>query len=152
MPQQESKCEVCLDKQKKYKCPRCGLNYCSVICFRSTERHRCNRVDLNEPRTEDNQNSGLELNPTITNHDVQMLDPRATLLNDPEITVMLQSKTLQYHLSSIYAILTDTTLTKEAESEARRTMAIKKLRELRPGGLEENVEVSSFVERVLSLL
>lgn len=31
----ESKCEICHSQEWKYKCPRCTVHFCSVVCSRS---------------------------------------------------------------------------------------------------------------------
>jgi len=36
-------CEICTVSEKKYKCPKCGINYCSVNCFKT---HECNKEEL----------------------------------------------------------------------------------------------------------
>ncbi|KAL6077599.1 Zinc finger HIT domain-containing protein 3 [Balamuthia mandrillaris] len=34
-------CQVCENGTAKYKCPKCFLNYCSVVCFRKHKEQPC---------------------------------------------------------------------------------------------------------------
>lgn len=74
------------------------------------------------------------------------------LLRDDGIRYYLKQESLRVHLRTISEILNDSKVSGEQSSEARRKVALKKLRELRMGGREENVLVEEFVERVLELL
>ncbi|KAK9378360.1 uncharacterized protein V2V93DRAFT_376020 [Kockiozyma suomiensis] len=65
---------------------------------------------------------------------------------------MLKSKTLQHHLLTIQQFLVDPKLANEHTVEGRRVVALKKLRELRAGGVENNIEVEEFVLHVLDLM
>jgi hypothetical protein len=76
----------------------------------------------------------------------------ASLMNDQVIHGMLRSPTLQHHLVSIHEILSDPAQSGEHTAEGRHDVALKKFRELRAGGIEDNIEVEEFVGRVLSIL
>ena len=39
-------CQVCSQVDKKYNCPHCGVNYCSVSCFKV---HNCKETAQNAP-------------------------------------------------------------------------------------------------------
>lgn len=74
------------------------------------------------------------------------------LLKDSLLQQMLKSKTLQHHLLTIQQFLVDPKLANEHTVEGRRVVALKKLRELRAGGVENNIEVEEFVLHVLDLM
>ncbi|EIE76654.1 hypothetical protein G6F46_011933 [Rhizopus delemar] len=34
-------CQVCNDAESKYKCPKCRLQYCSLVCFKKHKESSC---------------------------------------------------------------------------------------------------------------
>ncbi|KAI9553871.1 hypothetical protein GHT06_019141 [Daphnia sinensis] len=34
-------CELCKEQKAKYTCPRCGIQYCSVMCYKSSQHTQC---------------------------------------------------------------------------------------------------------------
>ncbi|KAF6030445.1 ZNHIT3 [Bugula neritina] len=39
-------CEICTKEPKKYKCPKCGILYCSVTCYKQHQNTDCgNRAE-----------------------------------------------------------------------------------------------------------
>lgn len=74
------------------------------------------------------------------------------LLQDPQIQYYLSHESLKVHLRAVYEILNNPQLSGEQTSDGRRSVALKKLRELRVGGIESNELVEEFVCRVLDLL
>ncbi|KAK9253655.1 hypothetical protein V1507DRAFT_435236 [Lipomyces tetrasporus] len=76
----------------------------------------------------------------------------ASLMNDQVIKDMLRSPTLQHHLVSVHEILSYPAVSGETTIEGRHDVALKKFRELRAGGTEDNIEVEEFVGRVLDIL
>lgn len=73
------------------------------------------------------------------------------LINDDIIKSMLRYPALKVHLNTVYTLLTDSQVSGEMTDDGRRTVALKKLRELRKGGREENELVEDFVTRVLQI-
>ncbi|KAJ8102451.1 hypothetical protein POJ06DRAFT_244676, partial [Lipomyces tetrasporus] len=73
-------------------------------------------------------------------------------MNDQVIKDMLRSPTLQHHLVSVHEILSYPAVSGETTIEGRHDVALKKFRELRAGGTEDNIEVEEFVGRVLDIL
>ncbi|KAK9476569.1 hypothetical protein V1514DRAFT_336388 [Lipomyces japonicus] len=43
-------CEFCKRKYAKYSCPRCGLLYCSLDCYRSKDHRDCSSTFYHESR------------------------------------------------------------------------------------------------------
>lgn len=73
------------------------------------------------------------------------------LINDDIIKSMLRYPALKVHLNTVYTLLTDSQVSGEMTDDGRRTVALKKLRELRKGGREENELVEDFITRILHL-
>nr|XP_027093782.1 uncharacterized zinc-finger protein C4F10.19c isoform X2 [Coffea arabica] len=38
-------CQVCDDAQSKYKCPRCLVPYCSLVCFKKHKEIPCSKPE-----------------------------------------------------------------------------------------------------------
>ena len=123
------------------------------------------------PRTQSNSSCTLECykshkpscQPSDTNDQSQHVPKQAQsviddgspfdrILEDPQIQYYLKFPSLKHHLSAIISILTDQQVSGEYTAEGRQYVALKKLRELRKGGREENELVEEFVLRVLELL
>ncbi|KAK9475819.1 hypothetical protein V1514DRAFT_338868 [Lipomyces japonicus] len=77
--------------------------------------------------------------------------PYDNILMDPMIQAMLRSRTLQHHLLSVRELYANQSASGEQTEEGRKDVALKKLRELRAGGVEDNIEVEEFVARFLEL-
>ncbi len=74
------------------------------------------------------------------------------IVNDEKIRYYLQYPGLQFHLATIYRFLVDPQAAGEVTDEARRAIALKKLKELRIGGDEQNELIEEFCQRILELL
>jgi hypothetical protein len=45
----ENLCQICQEKSAPYKCPKCQIKYCSLICYRDTLHEKCSKkFDENE--------------------------------------------------------------------------------------------------------
>lgn len=135
-------CGICEIQESKYKCPKCSVSYCSLVCFKS-EKHVHETVVSSDTNTNTSDTS-TSATATGNRFDVVLLDP--------QIQAMLKIKPLQFHLSTIMKILSDQQLTNEPTTEGRREIANKKICNLRIGGIEENELIEDFVLRVLLLL
>ncbi|KAK7205194.1 hypothetical protein BZA70DRAFT_304827 [Myxozyma melibiosi] len=129
-------------------------------CFKD-ERHVHDAVkrDDTKPTTPATPDKPAPSSPATTvapSPSSSTLDPRtqtfSTLLSDPTLQHMLASKSLQHHLVIINQFLTDPQFAGEHTAEGRRAVALKKLRELRAGGVESNSEVEEFVVYVLEMM
>lgn len=109
----------------KYKCPACGAPYCSVACYKE-HKQNCTPVEKNQAV------EGEKINKNVP------------LAEDPEIERMLRYSSLRQHLKLVASILTDSSVSREQTAEGRQLVALKKLRELRKGGREENELVEEF--------
>ncbi|KAK9458893.1 protein HIT1, partial [Lipomyces oligophaga] len=139
-------CGICREASSNYKCPTCSVRYCSIKCYKD-ERHSHSSAVNENPQTQLQTEHLFEVNkPSLDNSTTLQSE-----LTDPVLSSMLSSSTLQHHLFTVYQILQDQSLSGESTSEGRRNVALKKLRELRAGGLEENQEVEDFVQKLMSV-
>ncbi|KAK9483796.1 hypothetical protein V1527DRAFT_412576, partial [Lipomyces starkeyi] len=142
-------CQICRSAKAQYKCPKCLLKYCSLKCYKD-ESHTHEQSDVSKkPEGENTAESSYYQSGSAANPREEQY---ASLMNDQVIHGMLRSPTLQHHLVSIHEILSDPAQSGEHTAEGRHDVALKKFRELRAGGIEDNIEVEEFVGRVLSLL
>lgn len=137
-------CQLCNESEAKYKCPRCGTAYCSLACFRP---HKITCNDTTKSTNE--KETSNEGDPVIQKSADD--SPFAILLEDEIIKQQLQYSSLRLHLGTIARLLRDPEFAGEATIEGRKTIALKKLRNLRIGGNEENELVEEFVSRVIHL-
>ena len=158
-------CRVC-DKNipARYKCPACATPYCSLVCFKVHKESCQPPQQQQEPQREQQQSAAssekTDQTPKAEQSTIATAGPEDSgknavferLLRDDGIKYYLKQESLRVHLRTISDILNDPKVSGEQSSEARRRVALKKLRELRMGGREENVLVEEFVERVLELL
>jgi hypothetical protein len=154
-------CQVCNKSiPARYKCPACTTPYCSLVCFKvhkeSCQSQQQQQQQQQSPALSENITQAAKLEqPAIANAGPEDSSKNAVferLLRDDRIRYYLKQESLRVHLRMISKILEDSKVSGEQSSEARRRVALKKLRELRMGGREENVLVEEFVERVLELL
>lgn len=140
-------CGICQTEQSKYKCPKCSIPYCSIKCYKSPSH-----IDP-EPTTQQPQQ------PQSTSSSTTEKDlPPPTqskwerIANDKIIRDLLAVPALQIHLLTIVKILQDDKIVSNVSDDQRVEVARLKLMDLRSGGVEENVLVEEFVDRVLMLL
>ncbi|KAK9335181.1 hypothetical protein V1521DRAFT_373592, partial [Lipomyces starkeyi] len=142
-------CQICRSAKAQYKCPKCLLKYCSLKCYKD-ESHTHEQSEVSKkPEGENTVESSYDQSGSAANPREEQY---ASLMNDQVIRGMLRSPTLQHHLVSIHEILSDPAQSGEHTAEGRHDVALKKFRELRAGGIEDNIEVEEFVGRVLSIL
>ena len=41
---QDVKCFVCSGETPKYHCPRCGVHYCSLVCYKDSKHESCSEA------------------------------------------------------------------------------------------------------------
>jgi len=100
-------CEICQQKESKYKCPICSLKYCSVICYKKHKETPCNKLSTTEspqttepasvtslPETSQNQPSAQHQS-TSSTIDFKKLE------QSEEIVRTLKSERLQQLITSI---------------------------------------------------
>lgn len=143
----KKQCGICHDEIAKYKCPKCNVMYCSLKCYKDTEKHNHNEEnkaiennDTNNDKTKDEDlNLKSESSKLVTEE-----------LNDlyqttPEIQDLLKYNTVKFHLNKVYRILT-TADSNEMNAENKRHLAIEYLNTLRYGGIYYNEAIEEFCQ------
>lgn len=141
-------CSICATNPPKYKCPRCRAPYCSLACFK-THKTECAGESAPEappvPQKEEEDASAEQ--------DVVAVDARyEAVARDPAIQALLRHDALRFHLRYLFSLLSDAAHAGEGSAEGRRAVALRKLTELRVGGLEANELVEEFCARAAALL
>lgn len=152
-------CSICNQKKANYKCPKCLIGYCSLVCYKDpSHSHEPKELAAKgEPtavESEIQETAKQETEHTESPKDDKAISsPKEKLFEriaqDPQIKSMLSCKSLQVHLAVIVKLLEDSLLTNEPMSENRREIANMRLCELRMGGASQNVLVEEFVQRIL---
>lgn len=133
---------MCLKEQAKYRCPKCPVKYCSLVCFKSPSHSHDVVEETTAPQ-------GYEKSGEPVKDDEPTINQK--IANDPVIQSLLKYKSLQVHIAVIIKLLTDSSITNEPLAENRREIANMRLCDLRMGGAEENELVEEFVSRVIEL-
>ncbi|PVH15293.1 uncharacterized protein CXQ87_003131 [Candidozyma duobushaemuli] len=135
-------CTVCQKEQAKYRCPKCPVKYCSLVCFKSPLHSHDIVEETAAPQRPEKSGEPVEDEEPSINQKIA---------NDPVIQSLLKYKSLQVHIAVIIKLLTDSSITNEPLAENRREIANMRLCDLRMGGAEENELVEEFVSRVIEL-
>lgn len=137
-------CGICQENPAKYRCPKCSVKYCSLACYKNTERHKDD-----EPKTEETADDDQE--------DVRAGVNKTPLDLTPELKELLQYNTVKFHLGKVYRILkTDISDTSDPSfnmtTDMKRQLAIDYLNTLRYGGIHHNEAIEEFCEHSLKLI
>lgn len=138
-------CGICQEKPAKYKCPKCSVKYCSLACYKDTERHK------------DDEAKTAETTVDATSKDVIEVEDQDLLQLTPELKELLRYNTVKFHLGKVYRILkTDISDTSDPSfamtTDMKRQLAIDYLNTLRYGGIHHNEAIEEFCEHALKLL
>lgn len=146
------KCGICKASDAKYKCPKCGVKYCSLICYKDVAKHQ------------DPAGSGGD---EQAYHDEAKSQPPSTAKNPlgspkwskifseaPELQELLQYNTVKFHLSKVYRILNSEAAdsNESMNSEMKRQLAVDYLNTLRYGGIHYNEAIEEFCQISLERL
>jgi len=104
-------CEICTQKESKYKCPICSLKYCSVICYKKHKETPCNKSSTIESPQTTEQVSVPSIVETTQNQPSSQHKPTSSpsllaidfkkLEQSEEIVRTLKSQRLQQLITSI---------------------------------------------------
>ncbi|QLL34581.1 hypothetical protein HG536_0G04430 [Torulaspora globosa] len=138
-------CGICQEKPAKYRCPKCSVKYCSLACYKDTERHKDDEPKATEPTVD------------ATCKDVTKAEDGDSLQLTPELKELLRYNTVKFHLGKVYRILkTDIGDTNDPSfamtSDMKRQLAIDYLNTLRYGGIHHNEAIEEFCEHSLKLV
>lgn len=137
-------CGICLESESKYKCPKCTIAYCSLLCYKS-EIHKAKDEKIDNSKeaftTESGDTTKTIDSSVIDNSEIKLPPIIQLLINNQKFKQYMQSPTLQIHLKTILSILQEVSLTNEYTSEGRKEVAVKFM-----GDLSNNEEVDDFFE------
>ncbi|KAI7868341.1 hypothetical protein BDF14DRAFT_584821 [Spinellus fusiger] len=108
-------CIVCTEKEAKYKCPKCSLAYCSVVCYKVHKETPCE------------SNTPVKDTPPIQRKEITFLEEEEDQRIEPErLQGIAYSDEIQSYLESpdIQAIITKVDTSQDPETaldEARKT-------------------------------
>ncbi|CDK28974.1 unnamed protein product [Kuraishia capsulata CBS 1993] len=122
-------------------------NSCSLKCFKS-ETHK-QKDEEKQVSDTFGASETTETNQLVS--EITMDKDLCAILEDPQMKSLLKEPSLQFHLLTLFEILSDTRLTGEITREGRLDIANKKLAGLRKNGVEQNELIEEFCERVLTL-
>ncbi|GMM36419.1 Hit1 protein [Saccharomycopsis crataegensis] len=150
-----SKCLVCNKNDSKYKCPKCKIPYCSLICFKAPAHNHDNN-DNSQKAAKDEEPQLLRkttkslTSAGITKDKLSKLKPSSQkILQNDKLNGMLSLLSLpqlQIQLIILNKIINDVSLTNEGSAEDRKEIAIKKLETLRMDGMHPNELVEEFCQ------
>ncbi|QLQ82652.1 hypothetical protein HG537_0H04150 [Torulaspora globosa] len=137
-------CGICHEKPAKYKCPKCCVKYCSLACYKDTDRHKDN-----EPKIADTTVEATRDSTSVEDEDSLQLTP--------ELKELLRYNTVKFHLGKVYRILkTDVGDNSDGScamtTDMKRQLAIDYLNTLRYGGIHHNEAIEEFCEHSLKLV
>lgn len=136
----QEKCGICHEEAAKYRCPRCSVKYCSLACYKDTERHN------------DEQKENIkEASP------IEEEKSEVTIDLTPELRELLRYNTVKFHLAKVYRILkADSGDTRDPSSsmttDMKRQLAIDYLNTLRVGGIHHNEAIEEFCVHALEFI
>ncbi|CCK68478.1 Hit1p KNAG_0B00290 [Huiozyma naganishii CBS 8797] len=140
-------CEICLEGDAKYRCPKCRIRYCSLRCFKNEEKH-----SHKDEETKTLDGPVIKEQSTATTEDTlangrTLKDPMFNELYEktPELRGLLQYNTVKFHLAKVHKILTSSG-NGDLTSEGRKQLAIDYLNTLRYGGVHFNEAVEEFCQ------
>ena len=154
MTQRLLKCEVCGINTAKYKCPKCGVSYCTLTCYRAIKNHPhvTEEGPVSKSATLDAKDGGVVGKPRLASDDLDEIYQTSSELQD-----LLRYNTVKFHLSKVYKILKtraadvgdkSTAMTRDS----RRELASNYLNTLRYGGVHFNEAIEEFCQYSLQKL
>lgn len=160
MAQAVVNCGICHDSDGKYKCPKCGIRYCSLKCYKDTQKHI--HEEVVDPQTEtipnteshDNDNAIVTSTSAIT----KSLKTRAfddVYQNNAQLQELLKYNTVKFHLAKVYRILSSTVSDGSSgnmSSDLQKELAVNYLNTLRYGGIHYNEAIEEFCQILLDKL
>ncbi len=88
-------CDVCKSVEKKYKCPACGIFYCSLGCFKVHKEHSCTTPSQSSPE-DGHQDAVMD----TLDEDASMLFPTQNTVPLEKLKLLGQSEKMQELLTN----------------------------------------------------
>lgn len=141
-------CVICgkASEATKYRCPKCGSKYCSVVCYKE---HKLSCLAIENKNSESTQPLLETISPEVEANQFSKFE---RILQDETVQGLLRCEGIEQHLRLIIKILEDPVTSGEHSQEGRRLVALKKIRELRKGGREANAAIEDLATKVIELL
>lgn len=155
------KCEVCQLEEAKYKCPVCSIRYCSLKCYKDTEKHKHSEETKKEDSTKPAENNTSETNTQDNSSEIKLRSPEMDKIyqETPQLQELLQYNTVKFHLAKVYRILNSSATggnsasdSSTGSTEMKRQLAVEYLNTLRFGGIHYNEAIEEFCEIFLEKL
>ncbi|XBW38339.1 hypothetical protein QEN19_003928 [Hanseniaspora menglaensis] len=170
-PKQNNKCDICGEKEFKYKCSKCTIQItkiCSMECYKEHNMKGDHKIEkeitVENKDTSDEKNTEIdeidkkegEEKKNSLNIDPDFLEKYKPLLDDPKIQELLKYNTVKYHLNKIYQLLhldyksiQEDTITsqKDLDEAVSRYLSC-----FRRNGIYKNEAIEEFVLLVLDAL
>ncbi|SCU86893.1 LAFA_0E03620g1_1 [Lachancea sp. 'fantastica'] len=139
------KCQICNEQDSKYKCPKCGIRYCSLICFKDAEKH------VHDEQTAEQKVESKPSSEKVEQPKLKTAELDAIHRETPEIQELLTYNTVKFHLAKVYRILgakneTAGSTGMDLSSEAKQQLAVDYLNALRYGGVHFNEAIEEFCQ------
>ncbi|KAG0654019.1 HIT domain protein [Maudiozyma exigua] len=158
------KCEICKAEESKYKCPTCGIRYCSLKCYKNEELH--NHTKINDTKRQDEIQEikkATEAGPEVKaigsgtcNTNTELSTPKLNNIfqNSPQLKQLLKYNTVKFHLTKVYKILNSDVGGQGGytSKDMQRQLAIDYLNTLRYGGVHQNEAIEEFCQIFLEKL
>lgn len=136
-------CGICNEKVANYKCPKCGVAYCSLACYKNEKKHvHDTNIITNRPERKEDE---LPRVPEIKTNALHTEIYNKLYESSPELKELLQYNTVKFHLSKVYRILTADT-GDDLNTENKKQLASDYLNTLRYGGVHFNEAIEEFCQ------
>ncbi|SCV02091.1 LANO_0F15148g1_1 [Lachancea nothofagi CBS 11611] len=144
------KCQICSLELAKYKCPKCAIRYCSLACFKNSDKH------VHDERTIEDKPAPK---PVEEKPKKQLTTEQFNTVyqETPEIQELLGYNTVKFHLAKVHRILSTGgsplgTSDAQMSTEAKQQLAVDYLNTLRYGGVHYNEAIEEFCQISLGKL
>lgn len=153
------KCGICRGVDDKYKCPKCGVRYCSLKCYKDAAKHV--HKESEQPRAGTEANVEVVNNDKIINSSLAMKKTLKTKAfddiyqNSAELQELLKYNTVKFHLAKVYRILSSAVndgSSGKMNSDLQKELAVNYLNTLRYGGIHYNEAIEEFCQILLDKL
>ncbi|CCE63827.1 hypothetical protein TPHA_0F03470 [Tetrapisispora phaffii CBS 4417] len=153
----EEKCAICHVADPNYKCPKCGVRYCSLKCYKNAEKHNHDTLIASEEK-EKKQCSEIKSSIKDNEHGSLQTESYNSIYNGtPELQHLLKYNTVKFHLHKVYRILcTDISgnggSSSNLNAESRKQLALDYLNTMLYGGIHYNEAIEEFCQIFLQKL
>ncbi|CAI2381108.1 unnamed protein product [Moneuplotes crassus] len=107
------KCQICTENEFKYKCPKCAITYCSLVCYKThqgNEEHKeislCQqRIEAkraNQPKKKEYYSNDESEEPLfLDDDDVVLTEAELERIKNPQILKMLKNEKIAEFIKRI---------------------------------------------------